>query len=87
MRRILIENARRKGRHKRGGDLQRVELDPAQLTTASPAEELFAIDDALECLRSAKACWSRGEGMPTPELVWDQLWSILEEGGVLRKTK
>ena len=50
MRRILIENARRKGRHKRGGGLQRVELDPAQLTTASPAEELLAIDDALESL-------------------------------------
>ena len=50
MRRILIENARRKGRHKRGGGLQRVELDPAQLTSASPAEELLTIDDALECL-------------------------------------
>jgi ribonuclease HI len=42
-------------------------------------------DDCLECLRSAKACWSRGEPVPSPELVWDQLWSILEEGGVLRK--
>lgn len=42
-------------------------------------------DDCLECLRSAKACWARGEGLPSPELLWDQLWSILEEGGVLRK--
>ncbi len=42
-------------------------------------------DDALECLRSAKACWSRGESVPSPELLWDQLWSVLEEGGVLRK--
>jgi ribonuclease HI len=42
-------------------------------------------DDALECLRSAKGCWSRGEGVPSPEMVWDQVWSILEEGGVLRK--
>jgi ribonuclease HI len=41
--------------------------------------------DALECLRSAKAVWARGEKVPSPELVWDQLWSILEEGGVLRK--
>jgi hypothetical protein len=29
----------------------------------------------------------RGEGVPSPVLVWEQLWSILEEGGVLRKTK
>jgi len=42
-------------------------------------------DDCIECLKSAKACWSRGESMPSPELVWDQLWSILEEGSVLRK--
>jgi ribonuclease HI len=42
-------------------------------------------DDALECLRSAKGAWSRGEAVPSPELVWDQLWSILEEGGVLKK--
>ena len=50
MRRILVENARRKGRHKRGGDMQRVEFDAALLTMASPAEGLLALDDALECL-------------------------------------
>ena len=43
--------------------------------------------DCLECLASAKACWSRGDVVPSPQLVWDQLWSILEEGGVLRKAK
>ena len=32
-----------------------------------------------------RAVWSRGESVPSPELVWDQLWSILEEGGVLKK--
>src|SRR5262245_47880223 len=41
--------------------------------------------DCVECLRSAKACWQRGDKVPSPEMVWDQLWSILEEGGVLRK--
>lgn len=44
-------------------------------------------EDCLECLRSAQACWKRGEHLPSPELLWDQLWSILEEGGVLRKAK
>ena len=43
--------------------------------------------DALECLASARACWRRGEAVPSPEQVWDQLWSVLEEGGVLRKVK
>jgi ribonuclease HI len=43
--------------------------------------------DAIDCLASARACWQRGESVPSPELVWEQLWSILEEGGVLRKTK
>jgi ribonuclease HI len=43
--------------------------------------------DAIECLASARTCWQRGDKVPSPELVWDQLWSILEEGGVLRKTK
>jgi ribonuclease HI len=42
-------------------------------------------EDAIECLRSARSAWGRGESVPSPELVWDQLWSILEEGGVLKK--
>jgi RNA polymerase sigma factor (TIGR02999 family) len=50
MRRILIENARRKRRHKRGGALRRVELDPDQLSSFSAAEDLLDINDALECL-------------------------------------
>jgi RNA polymerase sigma factor (TIGR02999 family) len=50
MRRILIENARRKRRQKRGGALRRVELDPAQLSYSSAAEDLLDLNDALECL-------------------------------------
>jgi ribonuclease HI len=42
-------------------------------------------DDCLECLKSAKACWQRGEPLPTVELLWEQLWSVLEDGHVLRK--
>ncbi len=50
MRRILIENARRKKRAKRGGDRKRVELDDARSSYTEPVEELFAIDQALEQL-------------------------------------
>jgi RNA polymerase sigma factor (TIGR02999 family) len=50
MRRILIDNARRKRRQKRGGALRRVQLDPAQLSYVSPAEDLMDLNDALDCL-------------------------------------
>jgi len=46
MRRILVESARRKGRVKHGGEMQRVELEhdvPVRL----PPEEVLALDEAL----------------------------------------
>jgi RNA polymerase sigma factor (TIGR02999 family) len=50
MRRILIDNARRKGRQKRGGGLQRVDLDSADLVTLAGPDELLVIDEAIEKL-------------------------------------
>lgn len=47
MRRILVENARCKGRQKRAGGRTRVELDEADLITLVGPEELLAVDDAL----------------------------------------
>jgi RNA polymerase sigma factor (TIGR02999 family) len=46
MRRILIDNARRKRRPKHGGDRQRVDLDPSFPAT-DPGEDVLAIDEAL----------------------------------------
>src|SRR5438034_8227629 len=51
MRRILVENARRKKRIKHGGNLERVELELASLPTRMSSEELLALDDALEALK------------------------------------
>jgi RNA polymerase sigma factor (TIGR02999 family) len=48
MRRILVENARRKGRARHGGEAQRVEIELAALPTRMAAEELVALNDALE---------------------------------------
>lgn len=48
MRRILIENARCKKRLKRGGDLERVELDCLQIPAPMPDDELLGLDEALE---------------------------------------
>jgi RNA polymerase sigma factor (TIGR02999 family) len=47
MRRILVENARRKHRLKRGGDLHRVELDEAIVSIEGPSEDIIALDQAL----------------------------------------
>lgn len=47
MRRILIENARRKGRRKRGGNLKRVDLSDAVLAKQSQVDDLLALGEAL----------------------------------------
>jgi RNA polymerase sigma factor (TIGR02999 family) len=47
MRRILVDEARRKQADKRGGAGRRVPLDAIDVGLTSPAEELLDIDDAL----------------------------------------
>ncbi|HUQ68207.1 MAG TPA: ECF-type sigma factor [Planctomycetaceae bacterium] len=47
MRRILIENARRKGGPKQGGDRKRIDLAELCLAADAPADELLALDEAL----------------------------------------
>ena len=43
-------------------------------------------DDALTILRTAAAAWAdRGLSAAPVEAVWEQLWSVLEEGNVLKK--
>jgi RNA polymerase sigma factor (TIGR02999 family) len=63
MRRILIDQARRKGRVKHGGDLKRIDLEEAaQLAGAdSDADDLLELDAALERLAH--------EDAPAAELV------------------
>lgn len=51
MRRILVENARRKSRLKHGGGRQRVDWQQLeQLTVDGPSEDLLAFDEALSQL-------------------------------------
>ena len=50
MRRILVDRAREKRALKRGGDLQRVDIDAVELLSPMPDEELLALDEALDRL-------------------------------------
>ncbi len=50
MRRILVDNARRKKRLKRGGGRPRAELDPDRVAAPSPSDDLLALDEALGLL-------------------------------------
>jgi len=50
MRRILVDNARRKGRLKRGGERRRVDFETLALTLDEPPDQLIALDEALKKL-------------------------------------
>jgi RNA polymerase sigma factor (TIGR02999 family) len=55
MRRILVENARRKKRIKRGGDRERDDLDALVLEMPEGPEDLLALDEALSLLAATDA--------------------------------
>jgi ribonuclease HI len=74
-----------------------VELPPPAAPTISrptPREPKASVGDsavradAIQCLADAARHWaaSGAAGLP-PEAVWEQLWSLLEEAGVLKKKK
>ncbi len=55
MRRILVENARRKQRLKHGGDRQRVELSESDVLPTGRDDLLLAIDESLDALTEQNA--------------------------------
>jgi RNA polymerase sigma factor (TIGR02999 family) len=50
MRRILVENARRKHRFRHGGGLDRIDLDRIDLAADQASDELLALSEALDRL-------------------------------------
>ena len=50
MRRLLVENARRKKRCKHGGDRRRVSIEMAESIVQAPPEDLLALDEVLKSL-------------------------------------
>ena len=61
MRRILVENARRKRSRKHGGEAQREDFDLSQLVAPELGEDLLALDEALNQLAKA-GCGQGGTG-------------------------
>ncbi len=55
MRRILVENARRKNRIRHGGELRRVELDSEGPAAVTPLDDILAVHEALTKLAAADA--------------------------------
>jgi len=55
MRRILVENARRKQRLKHGGELRRVNLTTLELAVTADDDSLLALDEALRKLADQDA--------------------------------
>src|SRR6185295_16769146 len=54
MREILIEQARRKDSRKRGGGARRVELSDGLALIEPPADDLLALDEAIQQLQAEK---------------------------------
>ncbi len=53
--------------------------------TIGPAADDHVREDALAFLRTVANSWAAGKGaVPTPEQVWDQLWSMLQDHGAVR---
>ena len=48
MRRILIDNARRKSRLKRGGGQARLSLEGLELSAATPDDKILLVNEVLE---------------------------------------
>ena len=52
MRRILVDNARRKRAEKRGGRLERQAVDDIDIAAPAPSDDLLALDEALARLEA-----------------------------------
>ena len=97
---VTITHVRRE-QNKRADELCNIALDAkGKKPTATPAasglpkppaaavSDETVRDDVLACLSAAAKSWAdRGPSNPPPAQVWEQIWSILEDGGVLKKRK
>jgi len=75
IRRVLVEHARKRGRLKRGGDRERIDLDVAESAEPMSDDRLLALDQTLERLAEIDATKARVvelrffAGMTVPEVA------------------
>ncbi len=76
-----LDGTRDTSRHGQSGLLK---LARTPSPTLASEEAIRA--EAIRCLADAARHWaSHGTTELAPEMVWDQLWSLLEEAGLLKK--
>ncbi len=96
---VKITHVRRE-QNKRADELCNIALDgqkkraPAAPNATAPRPPAATVgddavrEDVLACLSAAAKSWAdRGPSNPPVAQVWEQIWSILEEGNVLKKKK
>ena len=99
--RVTLTHVRRE-LNKRADELCNLVLDGKPLTGSvtpkltnrpnppktAPVTDDAVREDVLTCLRAAAQAWAaKGPTHPPVEAVWEQIWSILEDGNVLKKKK
>ena len=97
---VRIQHVRRE-QNKRADELCNIALDgekpkpaPSSSGSAGPKPPTAVIgdqrvrSDAILCLEAAAKSWAeKGPHHPPAAQVWEQIWSILEDGAVLKKVK
>ncbi|MCI0464770.1 MAG: ribonuclease HI family protein [Gemmataceae bacterium] len=73
---------------KHGGGARKAHPAKSAKGKTSPEHADAVREEAVECLRAVATAWARGNPRdPKPEDVWEQLWTILQDGGVLRPAR
>jgi ribonuclease HI len=93
---VAITHVRRE-HNKRADELCNISLDgdkpkkaakPKKEPSHAKADAKAVREDCIACLQAVKNAWSaHSPHAPTAEQIWDQLWSVMEDGGVLKKKK
>jgi ribonuclease HI len=71
---------RGEGEKRRGGD-----EEPKPMARSGAPEALE--EEAVALLNAVAKSWAGGSGKPTAVEVWDRLWALMGEHGVLKKRK
>jgi ribonuclease HI len=86
----------RRENNKRADELCNIALDSAKPKTSKPKKDHSQAtlspeavrEDCIACLDAARQAWiARDARAPSAEQVWEQIWSVLEESGLLKKKK